>query len=485
MKKNIQTTDIYLGDVEAEQETHVAGLGIDTFFEDYAGIEKAISLGKFIICGRKGSGKSAFAVCKQRLASRREQRFITVVKKNEFALEKLVNGTSAQDNNYMVLFEWLVLVRLVKMILDSEIGSERAQIKSLKKFYERNSGYVDIDQYTIAEIIKGSEVNFAPLKNEFSGFKRLFSAKSIKAPFFKMIGPLRDAVVEVLKMQIFEHSSFMVVFDDLDIKFKLTSDEDKNMLMDLIRVAKRYNTEYLAGTTARIILLLRDDISNHLEGHDGDVAKTFASCAHYLKWYEQDHYGDGRNSLLRKLINRRLKLAFGKHGVTLNEKDPWKDFVVEKINDKPSFKYVLDHTFYLPRDIIGVFKDIGQKNYKLPLSEKEINELLQDFAIIKKKEICDELVALYDDTEIKNIIDALAEIDEGYDVSYEKTMQILQNHGLSLSDLKTLIDYSFIMPVDAKHDHFYISYREKVPQNGLEHYTFRTPYILSIYFKNR
>lgn len=483
--KKIQTSKIYLGDVEAEQEIHVDGLGIDTFFEDYAGIDNAIALGKFIICGRKGSGKSAFAVCKKRQASKKEQRFVNIIRKNEFALEKLVNGNEKDDHNYMVLFEWLILVRLVKMILDSEIGSERVQIKSLKKFYDRNSGYVNIDQYTIAEIVKGSEVNFAPLKSEFHGFKRMFSAKSVKAPFYKMINPLREAVVEVLRMQIFENASFLTVFDDLDIKFKLTSKVDKDMLMDLIRVAKQYNTDYLIGTSAKVILLLRDDISNRLEGHDGDVAKTFASCAHYLKWYEQDHYGDGRNSLLRKLINRRLKLAFGKQGIKLNDKDPWKDFVVEKINDKPSFKYVLDHTFYLPRDLVGIFKDIGRKNYSLPLGENEINELLQDFAISKKKEICDELVAMYDDNGIKKIIDALAEIDDGYDVSFDETMKIIQKHGLDLNDLKTLIDYSFIVPVDAEHDHFYFSYREKVPQNGLEHYTFRTPYILSLYFKNR
>ena len=61
-------------------------------------------------------------------------------------------------------------------------------------------------------------------------------------------------------------------------------------------------------------------------------------------------------------------------------------------SQKSSFKYVLDHTFYLPRDIVTIFNNVGQKDFRLPISQSNLKSLIKEYSMIKKKEIVDELV---------------------------------------------------------------------------------------------
>lgn len=485
MKK--QTTfGLYIGSVEAEQEVNNPTLNIGAFFEDYTNINRAISLGKFIICGRKGSGKSAYAVWQNRNTSVQDQRFVSIVKKDEFALEELRTKPENGDVDYRILFEWIILVRIVKLIISSEIKQEHKEIKALNRFYHQNSGWASIDKFTVNEIVGGKEVNFSPLKNDVAEFKLIKTQKATQAPFYRLIEPLRDALIRILRWETFQKSDIKVIFDDLDLKFKLSSDADKQMLLSLIRVAKRYNTEYFNQTPAKIILLVRDDIVDKLSGTDCDVAKTLNGSSYTIKWYENDKFGDGRNSLLRKLINRRLRLAFDANGLTLNTpEDPWNSFVIPEIQNKPSFKHILDYTFYLPRDIVSIFQNIGLKRYELPLNEQSISELIEEFSRMKYAEIVDELTVAYTKEQIDAIFDSLCQINNGYGVSYDKAIAILNEHGFDKTTLIILIDYNLIIPVDPNKNHLFFTYREKVPQGSLSQYTYRTPYILSTYFKIR
>ncbi|MCM1066942.1 MAG: hypothetical protein NC418_05125 [Muribaculaceae bacterium] len=484
-KQRLNSQGLYLGAPEAEVEN--AQSPIDNVFEDYTGIIEAVNHGRFLVCGRKGAGKSAYAMYLKGIEDVQEQVFTSIIRRDEFDLEELVNKAGIDNNKYrQVLFEWIILVRLVKIIVNSDIGTTHNDVKALKKFYERNAGHCDIDKYTISEILSEQEVNFAPLKSEFGLFRRLFSAKQVKAPFYKMVLPLRNAVTQVLKMQIFEQAKITIIFDDLDWKFKLTNESDRTMIADLLRTVKLYNTDYLLNTTTKVVVLLREDIWQRLEGEDGTLSKTFASAAHFLKWYTPDLSNDGKQSLLRKLINRRILVGMSRLGVDWSGvEDPWSKFVVDSIGGKKSFKYVLDHTFYLPRDIIAIFKDIGSMNMSIPLGEDDIENLISSFSFVKKSEIGDELAALYTKEQVVEIFESLNEIDSAHDPDYNTVISILNKHGFDSNDLTNLLNYNLLVPIDPSTNHMFFSYRERIPLNGITSYTFRTPYILSRYFAKR
>lgn len=486
LNKKYTTQGLYLGKPEAEAENVSQTQNLLAFFEDYQNISNSIEKGCFIITGRKGAGKSAYAGWLIEKSESEDMQYCSLIKKNEFDLETMIQSIPFEGLRFEALFEWIVLVRIVKLIIDSRIGNYLKEYRALTEFYNKNSGLVNIDRYVINEILANKEINFSPLKKNFGFISNILGTKSIKAPFFNMITPLRETIRKVLNMEIYANAKFYILFDDLDVKFKLSREKDKVMLMDLIRVARRYNTEYLKNTSAKILIFLRDDIGDRLEGVDCDKNKIFSSYEYCINWYEHNiALQDEKNIMLRKFINKRLSVGFKELGIPFNEEDPWLTFVAEDIKEqKSSFKYILDYTFYLPRDIITIFKNVGNKNLKLPLSHNDINILLREYSKIKKKELVDELVAIYEKEYIDNIFSFLKELNNGWNVSYSEALNLLEKHQLQIGDWQNLIDYCLLVPVD-RNGHMFYNYREQVISEDFEKYTFRTPKILSLYFQQR
>lgn len=486
-KRCYTTKGLYIGKPEAEGETTLSGLNLLDFFEDYTHIEENIQRGYFIVSGRKGSGKSAYAMWLHEKARQNEELYTSIIRKNEFDIEAIIQAIPGKDLKFEALFEWLILVRLVKMILETGQGKYLRQIKSLQDFYSKNSGYINIDKYVITEIVANKEVNFSPLKRDFGFISKVLGNKSIKAPFYQMIEPLRQIITEVLRMDIFKDIQFYVMFDDLDVKFKLSNSQDQMQLMDLIRISRRYTTEYLNGLNAKVIIFIRDDIAERLDGVDCDKNKIFESYDYRINWYEHaTAKGNERQLMLRRFINRRLSKGFASLNIPYNTEDPWLSFVDESNNDKTTqFKYILDYTFYLPRDLMLIFKNIGNKDLRIPLSHEDINQLLKEYSKRKIGEIRDELLAVYENNFINLIFDTLRDINNGWDVEYNEVLDILRKYNLPTHTFITLIDYSLLVPVEKETGYLYFNYREKELDGEWEQYTFRTPKVLSKYFQTR
>ena len=484
-KKHYTTKGLYIGKPEAEGETTQNRLNLLDFFEDYTHIEDNINRGCFIISGRKGSGKSAYVMWLHEKAKQNDELYTSIVRKNEFDIEAIIQAVPEKELKFEALFEWLILVRTVKMILESGQGTYLRQIISLQDFYKKNSGYVDIDKYVITEIVANKEINFSPLKKEFGFISKIFGNKSIKAPFYQMIEPLRKIVLEILHMEIFKSIQFYVLFDDLDVKFKLTNPTDKNMLMDLIRIARRYTTEYFNGLNAKVVIFIRDDIAERLDGVDCDKNKIFESYEYRLNWYEHiSAKSDERNIMLRRLINRRLIKAFENLKIPFYKEDPWLSFVDEAHNEKGTqFKYILDYTFYLPRDLMLIFKNVENKEFLLPLSHSDINNLLKEYSKRKVGELRDELVAIFDKNDIDNIFRVLKDINDGWDIEYQDVIGVLEKNGLSASVFNILLDYNLLVPVEKGSGFLFFNYREREIDRDLNQYTFRTPKVVSKYFQ--
>ena len=485
--KNYTTKGLYIGKPEAEGETTQSGLNLLDFFEDYTHIEENIQRGYFIVSGRKGSGKSAYAMWLHEKARKSNELYTSIIRKNEFDIEAIIQAIPEKNLKFEALFEWLILVRLVKMILETGQGTYLRQLKSLQDFYYKNSGYINIDRYVISEIVANKEVNFSPLKKDYGFISKAFGNKSIKAPFYQMVEPLRKIVTEVLQMEIFKNIHFYVMFDDLDVKFKLTNPQDQIQLMDLIRISRRYTTEYFNGLNAKVIIFIRDDIAERLDGVDCDKNKIFESYDYRINWYEHlIAKGNESQLLLRRFINRRLSKGFDRLNIPYNHDDPWLSFIDESNNDKTTqFKYILDYTFYLPRDLMLIFKNIENKDLRLPLSHTDVNLLLKEYSKRKVGEIRDELLAIYDKTSTDQIFDVLRDINNGWDVEYNTVLDIIIKYGLHAQTFNTLIDYNLLIPVEKETGHLYFNYREKELDGEWEQYTFRTPKVLSKYFQTR
>lgn len=482
------TKGVYLGTPEAEGEIR-EGHGLLKFFEDYMHVMDDIATEKFIISGRKGAGKSAVVRFLRENSSEEKEMYSATVRPSDIDLARAIHITNEEACQFSQLYEWIILTKFVKMLLETVNVRSTEEYRALERFQVKNSGLLNVDDWDTINFEKTDShfINFTALKAAFGAeLGKTLKTTGIKAHFIKFIPTLRKIVVKMLHFDGLSRFDFLVLFDDLDINFKLSRYEDKERLLDLIRVTKLYNTEYLKGTKGKILVFIRDDVSDQLNGMAADKSKMFSSYETRLSWYDHLDIDHEERTLLRKFINKRIQLAFESLGRLYDTFDPWKSFVDNKpcreYNDNTAFKYILDFTFYLPRDLLLIFKDLEKKELPLPMAPSDVKALLKDYVRRKKEEIEDELTIQFEDrASINQLMAALKELSNRNNYKMKDVLDQLNQFGLNENIFLVLIDYNLLIPKDSKKKLYY-KYREMPVVGNLNDYVFTMPKCLYCYF---
>lgn len=472
------TKNLVLGMPEAEAEAN----DMLTLYHDYMGIEGALARGKFIITGRKGSGKSAYAVWLKAESKNKQDLWCTIIKHNDRILEQIFRMPEENGIDQAVLFEWIIIYNLIVLITDSDEGRYGEFASKLFEFRKDNAKLMNEGIYNLQELIVSGGVNLTSLRVPILKIFGSAEKKLYRADFISTLHYLKAVLQKALMQENLKDIRYFLIFDDLDVKFKLNNYSDKSKLVDLIRTARDYNTSFLSGTSSRILLLLRDDISAKLSAVECDTNKILQSYEHHIEWYNQ--YNDGND--LRQFINQRIEWALIQNNIKLNVLDHWDWLLGQDIDDKSSFKYVLDNTFYLPRDILTIFQDIYSRNIPIPIPRKELDMLLDEYSKSKIKEIRNELVAMWDEQKIDAVFEMLGElfdsICDSNNITYSTLLGIAEEYDITESDIDTLIEYSLIIPKDISSKKIFIKYREKVPTRNKSRYYYVLHKVLVLYF---
>lgn len=475
------TKGFYFGATEAEGE-NIHGSSTLEYFDDYLEVMDQLNTGRFMFIGRKGVGKSAIAKYIKDSSDESDSSFATILRISDFELEKSIQLPAHEEKNReRLIFEWLILVNIVKQIIKNKCGNYTQEYSRLEKFLEINAGIVNVDQFQVIEGNKGTsgEVNFGGLKHLFGGvFKRYFGTKLDKAPFYKLIPPLKDMLNIMLDFPTNKDLEFWLLFDDLDVNFNLRNETDNNKIMELIRVSKMYNNEVFKKNKAKVLIFLRDDIRDSLINRYSDSAKIFSTYEILLNWYNHKSYTEKleQDIPLKKLANKRIEINFKKHHVEFGD-DPWST-LFENLNYnfyetpfKSSFKYILDFTFYRPRDIITFLTTMSTENCSFPIEKKSLKHLINKYISININEIKSELRLVFSNSEIELLFQVVFPM-----------MTVNQN--ISLSNLKNelnklhfktevekvidiLLSYSLILFVDSEGT-IYFNYRDNNDIGNIE-----------------
>jgi hypothetical protein len=174
----------------------------------------------------------------------------------------------------------------------------------------------------------------------------------------------------------------------------------------LIRIAKRYNNEIFSENEidAKVIVLLRDDISDVLSKKSADMGKVFSSYSVPLNWYEHSLFKHDENLIpLKKFINKRISHAFNEKGIELTNNDPWESLIDNGDYHESSFKYIIDHTFQSPRDLILFFQEASKYQFSIPLKFRDVNQLIGEYSKKIKSELENALSIYFSSDEIEDI----------------------------------------------------------------------------------
>jgi hypothetical protein len=448
----VRSGALYIGAPEAEAESLPnSKVSLNDVYEDHHDLFGETSNEKFIIIGRKGCGKSAFAEYSYLSSKDDPNNFCTFIRQDTVSLEQLIQlgQTAGIEQKKESLFKWLIYTNILKLFFDNEAAQQAPDYKMLKEFLKKNSGYIDIDKGEVVELVRKYkfEVSIEQFKRFFKGkYNQDVEIKESRAPYYKLLPHLEKVIVDVLtsKENIENENFYAVFFDDLDINFKASDAESVDNIISLLRTSKHVNNNVFAknGANAKVIILIRDDVERLLSPMESDIAKLFSSYGTDLSWYEEDYSKPGKEETLglKKLIVKRVENAFNKAEMPITNKTAWESLVGDHFTPKSAFKYIADHTFLRPRDLILFFKPLESGRYTLPLSKQDVNALIGLYASGLIKELSNELSSFYEPHQIQNIWDATKEINRQYNCTYERAIEIVREHCDSVTPEKILDD---------------------------------------------
>lgn len=470
------TRNFFIGCPEAEGEsTSNSKIKLGEMFGDFLNIFPELDTEKFIVTGRKGSGKSAIAEYILYSASNDANAFCEFIKTRDFDSQKIVQigkeqGLPVEEK---LLFEWLILTKLIKLFTEDQSVQTVKEFKDLNLFLQRNTGLVDIKEYEISEIVrtKSFEVNVEYLKRVFtSKFKRDLGIKEHKAPFYKILPQLKEVVIELLKENITSENEYHLIFDDLDIGFKESDVESVERITNVLRITKDYNIDFFGkqGLKAKIIILLRDDIKRIIVKHNADTAKIFSAYEIPLVWYEHDNFKYNENGVgLKKLINKRIASNLERENINYNEDDPWITLIKEDSQySGSSFKYIIDNTMFRPRDLILFFKSLPVNSFQIPLTFNDTKKLLNTYVEDLMFEVKNELTSIFDQNDITKIFLALKNLKRSQPLTKAEIINEFKRIKLTYDPelaMLHLFDYSIIGNYDNSETpiKIYFKHREK------------------------
>lgn len=442
---------IFLGAPEAEAEALPGSrVSIHDVYEDYHGLFKELTHEKFIVIGRKGCGKSAFAEYTYALSKQNPNLFCSFIRDGDVNLEKIVQigESEGKEISKENLFKWLIYTNILKLFSENEAISENGKYELLKQFLRKNSGYINIKDGEIKELIKkhGFDVNIEQFKRFFTTkINKQIEIKESRAPFYKLLPHLEETILCVMKgaTEAANQNSYVIFFDDLDIHFDATCPKSVNTIIELLRVCKQVNNEVFGKgeVQAKAVILLRDDIERYISSSAADTAKIFSSYSTKINWYQDEirlHTEEKIN--LKAFINKRIIEAFKKSKIKITEASPWDNLIKDDFSPKTSFKYVIDHTLLRPRDLLLLFKPLETGHYNIPLSKYDTNNLIGQYSSELAKEIKNELSGFYSNSNIHQIFIALKHINDEYDCSYKKATKYINTYCTALESSQVLND---------------------------------------------
>jgi hypothetical protein len=249
---------LFLGSPEAEAEcTDHSRVRLIDVYEDFHGLAPQLSYEKFILIGRKGSGKSAFAqyICAQSQSAPASPHsnpnlFCKFIRNSDFSLERVVQLGQQSDANITAehLFEWLVYTQILQLFAFNEAVREDRSFEPLRQFLRKNTGYIDIREYELSTLVErhGFQVATEHFNRFFrTKFDKQIEAHKNRAPFYALLPHLREVIKYVLTTgsERDNQNAYILFFDDLDVGFSVREPTERDALVSLLRVLRRINNE--------------------------------------------------------------------------------------------------------------------------------------------------------------------------------------------------------------------------------------------------
>ena len=365
-------------------------------FEDHEAFLQIKDRTRFLIVGRKGSGKTS--IFKKMLRDKHHQYFCFGHTFSDYPWHHhdLQARVGIPDSDkFTHSWKYLILLTASKIILNSDnslsIDEESMDLMvRIEKFVVDSYGSKDPD---VTQIFTPSKT--LKLKPSFELDLKLFKAGITPENF-----PISElpVIVQDLNINLQKYilrclnpkHDYFICFDELDLGFNPDDGNYNSRLIGLLLAARDINIAAReAGKKLFIVIFLRDDIYNTL--HFEDKNKITENSLSLIEWDTQR-----TQKTLKGLMEKRFKAVLGGHPT-------WED-VFDESKEMPGhqrkYQHILDRTYLRPRDVIKFCNSVlaqykHRKNQDASAGEKfenvDLNEARSDYSNYLISELDDEI----------------------------------------------------------------------------------------------
>jgi ABC-type dipeptide/oligopeptide/nickel transport system ATPase component len=342
------------------------------FLDAQGYVEKIQDGERFLLLGRKGSGKSAISGRIQLLAEDLPDLLSTEWTLTDFpfnAFAEILRGEETPEVRFAANWEFLLLVALMNSFR-SDAGAKAAGSPSLPETLEALEKLAMIPGKDLTALVKQTskrefKLGIPEIAQFRSGTNRQDVSPDLPALVRLLFATLQDVCFRTRTSK--RHLIFIDGLDDVQTK----RDIQYSALAALVVAVDRLNRNLRKyGVKAKIVLLCRSDLFNRLVGPN--LNKIFQDSALSLNWYNDTR--DRRNTDLVALINHRAGASLGR------VVDVFDEFLPSTVKGQPTITFLMEDTRHNPRDIIQLFNRIQKHTKRACATEQEVLNACRDYS---------------------------------------------------------------------------------------------------------
>lgn len=417
----IPISKIYVGNIDVADELKYENF-TDLYFDNDLISKSILNDNRFIIQGRKGTGKSYLANYLFKICDQDENMMCKICDQDDYNVEKILNIKSGivKKDEVTLLWKWIIYSKFAELLLENYKIKKYIPFTSIKKLhfihskinkrldliFKPNSKVVDKGSKTIGTIANKSKI--------LTGGREKSSQSSVQydlVEYFQLIPDLEKAVLKALKNQ----KKTILIFDDLDELDGAAdcSEEFKTSIVGLIKTVKEINLK-ISRDNHKAIIMIRSDIVRSLMTYATNINKQIEECNVTINWYDDKRNMEATEHPLILMILNKVRATVPEYS-SLSYESLYNHLFPEKINNQTPFDYLLDYSFGRPRDIVAYLNKVKEleansevhyfsakafRKSKKKYSRWFLNELLNEISIHEQRKLVEQSIKIIRDQRI-------------------------------------------------------------------------------------
>ncbi|SDB20627.1 hypothetical protein SAMN02910293_01053 [Streptococcus henryi] len=349
--------DINFGQINGRNESKEPNFS-EMFYDGNGHYKELESTRKFLIVGRKGTGKTTLA--EYFLTSSKKNQESKMLTSTDFVSNKLKEFyySSITSEEEVLFWKYIYLCELGNLIISHY---ERLPFwHFIKKGRGRRmQSFLETNQMMIQELVKeDSETVNSNASMSISGeIGTTLSGTSLSATkttsrrskYFEVYDSLFDEVMKVIGSDKVKYTIF---YDDMD---QLEEYEDnskfKSLIKSMIYAAEEINLKISDYNNSKICILLRNDVVSLLQKDANNLNKTVRDLGIEIKWFNPNVQSSLIEHPLMQMVLHKIKKSYKEKDISLEE------IINQYFPEEKVFSFMMERGFGRPRDIISFLNE--------------------------------------------------------------------------------------------------------------------------------